>query len=89
VLRRLGGDGAFLKELLCLCQREMSRRIASVEEALLRMDPARLEREAHSLKAAAMDMETAAGQEDLEGAAVLLGRIKSAFALLSQCLGES
>jgi len=101
VLKRLGGDGDFLKELLSMCLREIPRQIAAVKDALACRDVLRLEREAHSLKgavanvgamglrAAALDVEMAAKRGDLEGAAGLIDRIGDAFALFQQCLEKT
>jgi len=101
VLKRLGGDDVFLKELLSLCLREMPRQIAAVNDALAVKDMVCLEREAHSLKGAAdnagalglrtaaLDMEMAAKRGDLEGAAGLLDRLGAAFALFQQCLEKT
>jgi len=98
VLKRLGGDGAFLTDLLSLCLREMPRQIAALSDALAAKDLTRREREAHSLKgaadnvgalglrAAALDMEMAARRGDLENAPALLSRIGDAFALFQRCL---
>lgn len=91
VLNRLGGDKAFLEDLLGLCLREMPRQIGAVENALADSDAQRLEREAHSLKGAAanvgamalqavaLDMEKAGKHGDLGGAAALLDRLHEAF----------
>jgi CheY-like chemotaxis protein len=100
VLKRLGGDGDFLKELFNMCLREMPRQIAALKDALACRDAKRLEREAHSLKgaadnigamglkAAALDMELAAKRGDLESTAGVLDKIGDAFALFRQCLDK-
>ena len=99
VLKRIGGEEAFLLELLDLYSREFALKTKAMEKAVRKADFKALRELGHGLKgssanlslpglvAAALALETAAEAEDIAGARAALDRLKDEFARLKAYRG--
>jgi HPt (histidine-containing phosphotransfer) domain-containing protein len=98
VLERIGGDTAFLKDLLDLYFQEFSEKRNLLEDALARGDSTQIQEVGHSLKGAsanlslaplqglALTIEMAGREKDLEKARQAIGALSPEFQKLKEFL---
>jgi HPt (histidine-containing phosphotransfer) domain-containing protein len=99
VLERIGGEEAFLQELLELYDREFALKSKALEKAMRKPDFKAIQELGHGLKgssanlslpgllAAAFDLETAGKEDDIAGARAALARLKDEYARLKAFTG--